>query len=591
VPPSRPLAAWQYFLNWDTDVIDVDVHNPYFLILVSGGAQPFTIVEGPLPDISSPFPAAVSDAGPGDIGAGVLARVIIEGNAAGIAKLSLSNVQLFDISGNPIPVDAINGAQVNVSKDGPDAGTTIGDSPGELFPCSSVDQVSIDMGPPGVANGVERNGKPAVGDRSGDGIVDAEGYNTPDPGDTPGACGNGIDDDQADTDGDTVPGPGGFDGVADDGCVVTLSQRETCAEIIDDDVLNADEDQLTSGQDRLRLDVTVGAQPGPGGGIPATRLMKAWQYSLRWTPDLIDVDLHSEKFLILAAGGQQPVTVVTAPTPLQNPPFTAAVSDAGPKESGPGVLARVTIEGREPGVADLTLSDVTITDYISHTIPIDALNSARIAVSKDGPDEGTSIGDSPGERFRCSGPEYPDDDSDGVYDVDEQACGSNPLNSTLRPERLDGPFAGVDDDGDGSTDEPLPPSREGFDCDGDGWIGRWEMDVFGVVGTSKDQDPCGNDGWPSDLIGIDNSLTIADIRSFLAPIRMDGSFNKFSHPVPDDEDPSVGRWDLRQPTNGVIDIADLNRLNPGVNTNMARPPMFGGQPAFFTNLGQCPWPP
>jgi hypothetical protein len=35
----------------------------------------------------------------------------------------------------------------------------------------------------------------------------------------------------------------------------------------------------------------------------------------------------------------------------------------------------------------------------------------------------------------------------------------------------------------------------------------------------------------------------------------------------------------------------LNALNPAVNAPTARPPMFGGLPAFFTNGGQCPYPP
>jgi hypothetical protein len=47
-------------------------------------------------------------------------------------------------------------------------------------------RVSIDMGPTGVAAGVEGNGIAAVGDRNMDGVVDAEGFDTPDPGDAAG---------------------------------------------------------------------------------------------------------------------------------------------------------------------------------------------------------------------------------------------------------------------------------------------------------------------------------------------------------------------------------------------------------------------
>ena len=52
-----------------------------------------------------------------------------------------------------------------------------------------------------------------------------------------------------------------------------------------------------------------------------------------------------------------------------------------------------------------------------------------------------------------------DDDNDLVLDTTEAPCGSDPLDATpplSRPERLDGSFAGVDDDGDTAIDEALP---------------------------------------------------------------------------------------------------------------------------------------
>jgi hypothetical protein len=56
----------------------------------------------------------------------------------------------------------------------------------------------------------------------------------------------------------------------------------------------------------------------------------------------------------------------------------------------------------------------------------------------------------------------------------------------------------------------------------------------------------------------------------------------------------MARWNLSVPphlASTAISIADLNALNPGVNAPTSQPPMFGGQPAFFTNGGQCPFPP
>jgi len=191
-----------------------------------------------------------------------------------------------------------------------------------------------------------------------------------------------------------------------------------------------------------------------------------------------------------------------------------------------------------------------------------------------------------------------DTDGDSVADFVEHFCASAANDGARRPERLDTPG---DDDGDTIANEPLPGGSATFDCDGDGWTGAQEMSIFGAAGTARDQDPCGNNGWASDLTG-NNILNIADIVSFLSPPRPDdghGTFNKFNHPLDDDGDtvvdPLMARWNLQNsPADGpatVINIADLNSLLTGAVGSPARPPMFGGQQAFFTSGGTCPWPP
>jgi hypothetical protein len=91
----------------------------------------------------------------------------------------------------------------------------------------------------------------------------------------------------------------------------------------------------------------------------------------------------------------------------------------------------------------------------------------------------------------------------------------------------------------------------------------------------------------------DNILNIGDLGSFIFPLRGDGSFNKFGHPVPDAADPNIARWNLDTlgGSTAVINIGDLNAVNPSVQASTARPPMFGGQPAFFASGGLCPYPP
>jgi hypothetical protein len=172
-----------------------------------------------------------------------------------------------------------------------------------------------------------------------------------------------------------------------------------------------------------------------------------------------------------------------------------------------------------------------------------------------------------------------DDDNDEVSDELEDQCGSDRVNSGKIPERIDGAFAGVDDDGDTQIDEPLPLASASYDCDQDGYTGQRESHIFGVSG--RDQDPCGNDGWPSDLVGDGQSsvFTVSDMGSFVAPVRrLDTSAGDPQFDV---------RWDLNPGTisGEQINLSDLAAL---ISTTSGYPPMLAGHRAF----GQtCPWAP
>lgn len=325
---------------------------------------------------------------------------------------------------------------------------------------STVDQISIDMNSAG-------NGTPAVGDRDGDGVVDAEG-GADDVNGLVGVCGNGLDDDTGDFNGSTVIGDaaGEIDGSPDDGCQVLLSTRETCREIMDDGVLSAGEDAT----DRLFVDVTVGAQPGPGGGVPSDRNMSAFQFALIWSVDIIEAPAANAAFLIHSAGTSQPYFVIYLTDAYGPPPgVTLAVADGvGPVDSGAGILGRITVDGKAAGFADLTLgqADVypvelpVIYDDFNEEIPIDVINGAQIAVSKDGPDAGTTVGDSTGELFTCD-----DRDADGIPNASD-SC-------PAQPEDVDGfqdeDGCPDDNDGDGILDNvdacpQLPGVPERMGC-------------------------------------------------------------------------------------------------------------------------------
>ena len=177
-----------------------------------------------------------------------------------------------------------------------------------------------------------------------------------------------------------------------------------------------------------------------------------------------------------------------------------------------------------------------------------------------------------------------DTDFDGVADDVEAVCGGDAGDPTLRPERTDHHFAGQDDDGDQAIDEPLPGASSSYDCDGDGFIGSAEAQIFSPS-TTGDQSPCGTNGWPLDFVsgGTPNStnqVTITDLTSFLAPTRRINT-------NPNDSGFST-RWDLL-PGAGVfgdvINISDLTALFSGTTGS---PPMLGGPRAL--NGPDCPWP-
>ena len=185
-----------------------------------------------------------------------------------------------------------------------------------------------------------------------------------------------------------------------------------------------------------------------------------------------------------------------------------------------------------------------------------------------------------------------DTDGDGIPDDVESGCGSNPNNGLSIPERIDGVFAGVNDDLDGLTDEALPAGAAPFDCDRDGYSGTSENHVYSPS-IQGDQDPCGTNtipptvpptaiGWPADLAGggipnSTNAITLIDVLSFVAPLRY---LNTNTGTNPSDR-----RWDLTPgpqvfPTD--INIADI------LSVALVTPPMLGGPRAFGLS---CPFPP
>jgi len=183
-----------------------------------------------------------------------------------------------------------------------------------------------------------------------------------------------------------------------------------------------------------------------------------------------------------------------------------------------------------------------------------------------------------GNRCDIGAYEFGDADADTIKDATETACGSNPGNALSVPERLDGAFAGTDDDGDTVVDDGLPPGSEAYDCDGDGFTGTAENYVYVAAGTARNQDPCGNNGWPLDLAGGTNRVDIVDLGSYIAPTRRLNT---------DPGDPGYNiRWDVKP--GGIVKDIDIADLGAFFSSTSGFPPMFGSARAYNKT---CPWAP
>jgi hypothetical protein len=387
-----------------------------------------------------------------------------------------------------------------------------------------------------------------------------------------------------------------------------LGTREACRRIDENNTLDADEDIV----DGLLIDTTALNVPSvhdsgtPSNPSDDTGGMKAFSYILNYSSANLTVEAEQTTTaglnMLRRNAGSSIINVSdSVPDDNADDAWTGSALDggAGQLESGSGVLQRVTLVTEASAVTGnhpLTMTFNVHLDVVANAYDPKRTENAFVAVNEPCDIDDDGMADA----------QDSDDDNDGVADVAELPCGSDPYDMVppqSRPERVDGAFAGVDDDGDTQVDEALPVGALGSDCDGDGYTGTRENHVFSYLPgppTDGDQKTCQaydtsfpnpaahvkpSTRWPSDIatsVFSLNKVNVQDLTSFRNPVYY------FDQDV--GSDPGDVRFDIVPGPGGPfpndINIVDLTAVTSGVT---GFPPMLGGARAF--NGPECPYAP
>ena len=132
--------------------------------------------------------------------------------------------------------------------------------------------------------------------------------------------------------------------------------------------------------------------------IPADRPLTAFQFNLFYDPAIVNVTAVNHEML-LAANEFQPLAVLTNPVPDSDGDFLVAINDITfNQESGPGVLARITLAAKGGGVSNLSAIHIDLRDDHNESIPVQSTGAANLAVGSACPAEAPTPVTTPPER-------------------------------------------------------------------------------------------------------------------------------------------------------------------------------------------------
>ena len=138
------------------------------------------------------------------------------------------------------------------------------------------------------------------------------------------------------------------------------------------------------------IDIVV-ASPG----VPADRGIAAYQFSIFYDPAIVWITADQAADMLLGQASRSAVIPIADPKPDYNGIYDSwgvdfgpsGIEPAGASETGPGVIARITLLPKANGVSPLTLNNVLIIDAASDRISLDSVLSATIKVGQPCPEQ------------------------------------------------------------------------------------------------------------------------------------------------------------------------------------------------------------
>ncbi len=125
----------------------------------------------------------------------------------------------------------------------------------------------------------------------------------------------------------------------------------------------------------------------PDPGVPADRGMSAYQFSMIYDPGVVWIQADDSNQLLAQAHGSS-VIPLSDPKPDTNGVYVSWAVDFGPagiepegsSETGPGVIARLTLLPRSAGQTSLSLQEVLLLDDKSNPISVASVSDASLYV-------------------------------------------------------------------------------------------------------------------------------------------------------------------------------------------------------------------